>query len=228
MLRISKASKAPKRMMRRISVPACTLIFVCLVSAVSAAAQAPKRFAGFFGYSSEADVTFAPVISVPISVPTISLSGWDGSFEARVLPFLGVMADVSGHYGSFGATIGCGVIVVCVPVAGNVDSSLYTYMAGPQASVTLWRFTPFVHVLIGGAHIAHHATVTGLSGLKTSDTSFADAIGGGFDIRLVSIVGLRFQADLIQTRFSASLSPINLFTSSQDNFRGSAGIVVRF
>lgn len=214
--------------MRRITLSASTLVFVCLVSAVSAAAQEPKRFAGFFGYSSEADVTFAPVISIPISVPTISLNGWDGSFEARVLPFLGVVGDVSGHYGSFGATIGCEVIVVCAPVTGNVDSSLYTYMAGPQVSVTLWRFTPFAHALIGEAHISHHAGATGLSGLSTSASSFADGIGGGLDIRLVSIVGIRFQADLIQTRFSPSLSPINLFTSSQDNFRGSVGIVVRF
>ncbi len=214
--------------MRRISLLGCSLVVVCVAFASSAAAQAPKRFAGFFGYSSEADVTFAPATSIPISVPTISLNGWNGSFEARLLPFLGVVADVSGHYGSFGATIGCEVIVVCAPVSGSVDSSLYTYMIGPQVSVTLWRLTPFVHALIGGARIAHHAAATGLNTLTTSDTSFADGIGGGLDIRLVSIVGLRLQADLIQTRFFASLSPINFFTSTQSNFRGSTGIVVRF
>jgi hypothetical protein len=214
--------------MRRISLFGCSLALLCLAFASSAAAQAPKRFAGFFGYSSEADITFAPAISIPISVPTVSLNGWDGSFEARMLPFLGVVGDVSGHYGSFGATVGCKVIVVCAPVAGNVDSSLYTYMIGPQVSVRLWRFTPFVRVLVGAAHIAHHAAATELNTLTTSDTSFADGIGGGLDIRLVSIFGLRLQADLIQTRFFASLSPINFFTSTQSNFRGSTGIVVRF
>ena len=103
----------------------------------------------------QADVTFAPMSSIPISLPGLSLNGWNGSLEFRFLRFLGVVGDVSGHYGSYGATLGCEAIVVCVPLGVNVNSNLYTFLVGPQVSVSLWRFTPFAHVLLGVAHINH-------------------------------------------------------------------------
>lgn len=149
-----------------------------------------KRFAAFAGYSSRADIVFTPVRSFPISIPNIErMNGWNGSFEARVFRFIGVVADVSGHYGSYGASAGCEAILICVPVNGTVNSSLYSVMFGPQASV--WRFTPFVHALFGVAHINHKAQLLALSGLTNSDTSFADALGGGIDFRIVSIVSWR-------------------------------------
>lgn len=206
----------------------CACVVTLLTFASSAAAQIPRRFAAFAGYSSQADVTFASTSFVPISLPSISLNGWDGSLEAKVLPFLGVVADISGHYGTYGATIGCKGIIGCVPLGVGVDSTLYSYLVGPQVSVSLWRFTPFAHVLLGAAHINQKPVMSLVSGLANSDTSFADAIGGGLDIRLISIVGWRFQVDLIQTRFFASMSPIGFLTSTQSNFRGSTGIVLRF
>jgi hypothetical protein len=214
--------------MKRSCVVYCAGVVALLAFVTCAAAQIPKRFAVFGGYSSEADITFALASSLPISLPSISLNGWNGSLEVKVLPFLGVVADVSGHYGTFGATIGCEAIIGCVPLGVGVDSSMYSYLFGPQVSVSLWRFTPFAHVLLGAAHINQKPVVSLVSGLANSDTSFADAIGGGLDIRLISIVGWRFQADLIQTRFFASTSPISFLTSTQSNFRGSTGIVLRF
>ena len=198
------------------------------VFAASTAGQADGRFAVFGGYSSQADVTFAPVSFLPISLPSVSLNGWNVSAEGKVLPFLGLVADVSGHYGSYGATIRCETIVICLPVGLNVNSSLYSFMVGPQVSISLWRFTPFAHVLLGAAHVNQKPLIALVSGLANSDTSFADAIGGGIDIRIVSIVHWRFQADLIQTRFFASSSPVSFLTSTQSNFRGSTGIVLRF
>jgi len=209
-----------------------TSIATCIVSlfsfATSAAGQIPKRFAVFAGYSSEADITFAPVSFLPISLPSVSLNGWNGSFEVKVLPFLGVVGDVSGHYGSYRAAVGCEAIIVCVPLGVSVDSNLHSFLVGPQVSVSFWRFTPFAHVLLGAAHINQKPIITLVSGLANSDTSFADAIGGGIDFRIVSIVNWRLQADLIQTRFFATSNPINLLTSTQSNFRGSTGVVLRF
>jgi hypothetical protein len=205
---------------------ACMVIFFAF--AASAAAQIPKRFAVFAGYSSEAGFSFAPASSLPISLPSVSLDGWNGSFEVKVLPFLGAVADVSGHYGTYGATIGCEAIIVCVPLGLSVDSTMYSFLVGPQVSVSWWRFTPFAHVLLGAAHIHQKPAIALVSGLDNSDTSFADAIGGGLDFRIVSIVHWRFQADLLQTRFFASSSPISFLTSTQSNFRGSTGIVLRF
>lgn len=206
----------------------CAWVAILFAFAASAAGQIPKRFALFAGYSSQADISFAPASFFPISLPSVSLDGWNGSFEVKVLPFLGVVADLSGHYGTYGATVGCEAIIVCVPLGVSVDSTLYSVLGGPQVSVSLWRFTPFAHVLLGAARINQKPVISLVSGLANSDTSFADAIGGGFDFRIVSIVHWRFQADLLQTRFFASANPISFLTSTQSNFRGSTGIVLRF
>ena len=210
----------------KLKTSACMVILFAF--AASAAAQRPKRFAVFAGYSSEADISFAPATSLPISLPSVSLDGWNGSLEVKLLPFLGAVADISGHYGTYGATIGCEAIIVCLPLGLSVDSTMYSFLVGPQVSVSLWRFTPFAHVLLGAAHIHQKPAVALVSGLDSSDTSFADAIGGGLDFRIVSIVHWRFQADLLQTRFFASSNPISFLTSTQSNFRGSTGIVLRF
>jgi len=206
----------------------CGLAILFLLTTPAAAQR--KRFAAFGGYSSRADIVFTPVSSFPISIPNIErMNGWNGSFEAKLIPIIGVVADVSGHYGSYGANVGCEAILICVPVNGTVNSSLYSVMFGPQASVSLWRFTPFVHALFGVAHINHKADLLAVDGLSNSDTSFADAFGGGFDFRIVSIVSWRFQADLLQTRFFNLPPPISYIVSTpQNGFRGSTGVVVRF
>jgi hypothetical protein len=206
----------------------CALAILFLLTTPAAAQR--KRFAAFGGYSSRADIVFTPVSSFPISIPNIErMNGWNGSFEAKLIPIIGVVADVSGHYGSYGANVGCEAILICVPVNGTVNSSLYSVMFGPQASVSLWRFTPFVHALFGVAHINHKADLLAVDGLSNSDTSFADAFGGGFDFRIVSIVSWRFQADLLQTRFFNLPPPISYIVNTpQNGFRGSTGVVLRF
>jgi hypothetical protein len=205
----------------------CTVALSLLLTTTATAQR--KRFAAFGGYSSRADVVFTPVSSFPISIPNIErMNGWNGSFEAKLIPIIGIVADVSGHYGSYGASAGCEAILICVPVNGTVNSSLYSIMFGPQASVSFWRFTPFVHALFGVAHINHKAELLALNGLSNSDTSFADAFGAGIDFRIVSIVSWRFQGDLLQTRFFNLPPPISFVVSTQNGFRGSTGVVIRF
>jgi hypothetical protein len=207
----------------------CLWAVTALFLVTASASAQHKRFAAFGGYSSRADIVFTPVSSFPIAIPNIErMNGWNGSFEARILPFIGVVADVSGHYGSYGASAGCEAILICVPVSGTVNSSLYSVMFGAQASVSIWRFTPFVHALFGVAHINHKAALLALSGLTNSDTSFADAFGGGIDFRIVSMVSWRFQADLLQTRFFNLPPPLSFIVSTQNGFRGSTGVVLRF
>jgi hypothetical protein len=212
------------------SLAKCACIVSLLVFATSAAGQIPKRFAVFAGYSSRAD--FTQVSFLPISLPSVSLNGWNGSLEVKVLPFLGIVGDFSGYYNSVGATVRCEAIVVCVPLVGNLSSSLYSFLVGPQVSVSLWRFTPFAHALIGVARIDQKvgigAGIAALSGFANTNTSFSDGFGGGIDFRIVLIVHWRFQADLLQTRFSTSQNPLSFLTNTQNGFRGSTGIVVRF
>jgi hypothetical protein len=102
----------------------------------------------------------------------INLNGWTGALEGKVAPFLGIVADISGQYGS-------GV-------------SQHNVLFGPRVSTSIGKIRPFAHVLIGVSHV---------SGGGDSDTSFGDAIGGGVDYKLIKVIAWRFQGDLLQTRF---------------------------
>jgi hypothetical protein len=102
----------------------------------------------------------------------VNLNGWTGALEGKVAPFLGIVADISGQYGS-------GV-------------SQHNVLFGPRVSTSIGKIRPFAHVLIGVSHV---------SGGGDSDTSFSDAIGGGVDYKLIKLIAWRFQGDLLQTRF---------------------------
>jgi hypothetical protein len=143
-----------------------------------------------------------------------SLNGWEGSLEGKLfpIPFLGIVADFSANYGNlkFQSPIGtCAISVICSPV--NVNSHVDNFLLGPRVSVSVGKFRPFAEALFGGAHI----NTNGFG----SDTSFASALGGGLDYRLISILGWRFQGDYIHT---------SLFNSTQNSLRLSTGIVLRF
>ena len=102
--------------------------------------------------------------------PDFSTNGWEFSGNFKPVPWIGVVADFDGHYGS-----------------GN---SIHNFLFGPQVS---WpaRVSPFAHVLIGGSHVD--------SG-PFSDTSFAFALGGGIDAQLIPHVSWRvFQGDYLHT-----------------------------
>ena len=161
-----------------------------------ATAQIPKGNV-FFGYS-----------YLRTDVPSgthNNLNGWNGSLEGKFLPWIGIVADLSGHYGSaeFPGTCPAG------PCSLTGDAKMYSFVFGPRVSVSVGKITPFAHALFGASHI---------SGVS-SDTSFASAYGGGLDYHLVPLVNWRFQADVLHTRF---------FSDTQNNVRLSTGIVLHF
>src|SRR5579872_3072772 len=117
--------------MRRAAV---ALVILLLVAAASA--QIPTKGNVFFGYSyNSADFNAAG---------RTNLNGWDGSLEGKFLPWVGIVADISGNYGA--------------------GESLHNVLFGPRRSVPVGPFTPFVHALAGVGHI---------SGNGASNTSFA-------------------------------------------------------
>jgi hypothetical protein len=127
--------------------------------------------------------------------PSFNVNGWELAGQYKFAPWLGAVADFDGHYGS--------------PFGPSID--IHTFLFGPQVS---WpgRVSPFAHVLLGGAH----ASVTG----GGSDTSFAVAIGGGIDYRLVDHIYWRvIQGDYLRS---------SLYGTTQDNGRLSTGIVFKF
>lgn len=184
-------------------VAATALILFLLTTA--AAAQVPTKGNVFFGYSYvSADLN---------SSARDNLNGWNGSLEGKMLPWVGIVADISSHYGSHDFTRFCEVIITCNPVI-HADVTVRNVLFGPRVSVSVGKLTPFAHALFGAAHISGRA-----SGFSTSDTSFGTALGGGIDYRLIHGLGWRVQGDLLQTRF---------FSKTQNNFRLSTGLVLRF
>ena len=138
-----------------------------------------------------------------------NLNGWNGSLEGKIFPFVGIVADLSGHYGHQTIPTFCPVGTPCTPL--NPSTRQYTFVFGPRVSVSVGKIRPFAHYLIGAGHIS--ASGSG------SDTSFAQTVGGGIDYKLIPFIAWRVQGDFVQTRF---------FDSKQNNFRLSTGIVLHF
>jgi hypothetical protein len=175
-----------------------------LLLAPLAAAQIPSANV-FFGYSYyNTDLS---------SINRTNTNGWEASVEGKIIPFLGFVADVDNHYGSQNFPTGCTVsngTVSCGTL--NYSFTEYNFLFGPRVSISVSKFRPFAEALFGGAHVS-------LNNGGGSDTSFATAIGGGLDYKIIRPIAWRFQGDYVQTRF---------FSTTQNNVRISTGIVLRF
>lgn len=162
-----------------------------------------------FSYERTNSSAFNPgLVTTTISNP--NLHGWEASFEGKFLPFVGIVGDVSGHYGSQSFT----EATPNGPTNVNVTGHEQEYLVGPRLSVPVGKFTPFGEVMVGVAHIH-----TGGSLPSPSNTSFAYAVGGGLDYRLLGPIALRAEGDYLRTKF---------FSSTQNNLRLSGGVVFRF
>jgi len=187
------------------------VVLVFLLGATFAMAQIPSGNV-YVGYSyTRADI-FSQSLLLPPPSRTANFNGWQASLEGKFLPFIGVVADVSQTYGSSNFSL-CGPVAPCFPGHAGVDSRLLTVMVGARASVSVRKFTPFAEALFGGAHASESRAVS------ASDTSFATAIGGGLDYKLIKGVAWRLQGDALHT---------HLFGAGQNNLRLSTGLVLRF
>ena len=187
--------------MRKIVIIALVLI----ASPILATAQVPTSGNIFFGYSYyNTDLS---------TIDRANTNGWEGSLEGRVFPFLGIVADFSGHYGSQNFSFPCpvGGTIVGGSCTINENVSEHNVLFGPRVSVSVGKFRPFAEAMFGIGHV--NANSAG------SDTSLATALGGGIDYRLFRPIAWRFQGDYVQTRF---------FGNTQNNVRLSTGIVLRF
>lgn len=176
------------------------IVLVTFLFAGFANAQIPRGNV-FFGYSYyNTDLS---------SIDRANTNGWEASLEGKIVPFVGIVADFDSHYGSQNFPVGCPAGVVCTVNASFTERN---YLFGPRVSVSVAKFRPFAEALFGAAHVSANNGIG-------SDTSFATALGGGLDYKIIPLVGWRFQGDYVQTRF---------FGATQNNVRLSTGVVVHF
>lgn len=127
-----------------------------------------------------------------------NFNGWDASLEGKVFPFVGIVADISGYYGT----------------PSSINTKEYNFLFGPRVSMSIGKLRPFAEALVGATHV--NSTFQGVS---TSDTGFGYALGGGVDYKVFHAFAWRVEGDFLQTRF---------FSSTQDNVRISTGVVFNF
>ena len=166
----------------------------------------------FFGYSYySADLS--PYNNANNSTRN-NTNGFEASLEGRIIPFLGFVADFDGHYGSqniLPPVCPTALPPGCGPFTFNTNFTENNYLFGPRVSFPVGRIRPFAEALFGVARVH--------GGEINPDTSFAIAVGGGLDYKIIKPIAWRFQGDYVQTRF---------FSATQNNVRISTGIVLRF
>lgn len=144
--------------------------------------------------------------------PSVGLNFNGGSGEAafNINHWLGIVGDIGGY------TTDSTPRVNGVPF--HVNTNIISYMFGPRVSFRQFgRITPFVNGLFGGARLADSIVSTG------SENKFAMAAGGGLDIKMSPHIYIRpVQAEYFMTTFK------DLNNNRQNNFRYSAGIVLKF
>ena len=115
----------------------------------------------------------------------------------------------AGRVAGFGENDSAPLMPTTLTVTGHETDVTF----GPRLSFPIGKFRPFGEALFGVGHVS-----TG-QGISTSDTSLVTTVGGGLDYKIIRILALRAEGDYVQTRF---------FSTTQNNFRLSTGIVFRF
>jgi hypothetical protein len=172
-----------------------SVFFVISLFVAGAVAQVPTSGNVFIGYS---------YVRADLPGGDTNLNGWNGSAEFKVIPLLGLVADFSGNYGTQNSNL----------FFGSASVHRHNFLFGPRLGFTIGKFRPFVHALIGASHISENG-----NGFSNSDTSFADALGGGIDYHLIPLISWRLQIDALQTRS---------FSTTENDVRVSTGVVIRF
>jgi opacity protein-like surface antigen len=127
-----------------------------------------------------------------------------------------VAYNFRGHWGvvgDFGGSIFTGQ-------PAGLSAQMYTYLFGPRYTIRRSeRFAPYAQVLLGGGRLNASA-----GPIQAGENAFAMTLGGGVDINLNHRFAIRaVQAEYLLTRFANAAA----VTVSQNNFRISAGIVIR-
>jgi hypothetical protein len=188
------------REMQQMSRLMCLLGLVCLCSVSASAQERTSILDVFAGYSF--------VHTEPgVAASKFNANGGVASATLNLSSVLGLTVEAGGVHAS---RIG-GV---------DTDATAETIMAGPKISLFHnSRITPFGQVLFGFIHAN-----PGYSQQAVTSNTFAAAPGVGLDWNATHHLGIRLaQVDYLFTRMPASTGQVNW-----NNFRYSAGVVIRF
>ncbi len=94
----------------------------------------------------------------------------------------------------------------------NEHVKLLVYGGGPKVAWRQRRWEPWMHAILGGAHVQPQTA-------DNSRNAFAVKVGGGADYRINPRFSGRLEADWVRTTF---------FTQSQNNFELMGGVVFHF
>ena len=128
------------------------------------------------------------------------LQGWQAALGWNLWGRLGLLADVSGHYKS----------------EEGVDLDDLTFMGGVRFALHGKTITPFAYGLAGGVRAGASVRVFDVE-ISESETRFAWAAGGGFEVRLSDRWAVRAQADYLRIEADPA----------EGNLRVGAGVVYR-
>ena len=205
---------------------------VVVLFAMAAAAQDVPRAEAFLGY------TYLRANSAT-NIPAFSANGGGGDFAINFNHAFGFVTDLgivkNGNLGGF-----------------NVNSTVFPFLFGPRYTVRAFeRWTPYFQYLLGGAYESSSAPISGVNipaspsnpifipGIGTitsntaintrisaSQTAFAQALGGGLNIKLSKSLSIRpIALDWMLTRFQNYRSDHD---NNQHNIRYSAGVDFTF
>jgi len=191
-----------------------------------APAQQYSRFE-FFGGGSYAEAGFFN------AGHWAGLPGWDASLGLNVTRWLGIVVE-GGQY--FGTSKIPTAVPAPFPTCGepsgfcpgtfptfDVETREYNFLFGAQFARRKYeRWTPFGELLYGHQGTRGVASAQGATFTEVG-TGRALVAGVGVDRRINRRFALRFKADYLQTGTSFSIPG----KQKQDNFRFSAGIVIR-
>jgi hypothetical protein len=146
-----------------------------------------------------------------------NLNGWNVSTEKKYLPYFGIVADISGMYGSKdlppNGACETGSQMACL-VNGSVSE--YSFQGGIRGSYAAPAVRPFAEALFGAVHTGESGP-----GLSNSHTGFSETLGAGLDCRLTRLLGCRIDVDYVVTGTGALIG-------RQNSIRASTGLVIRF
>ena len=187
--------------------------------ALAASATDWPKYETFLGYSF---VRFNPNSGY---IPSFNANGGYGQFQYNVNRW-------------FGGVVDAGAVSKGVLNGFDISTTIASVTAGPRFTYRNHsRFTPFAHILFGGAFASASVPVVGAvlppaiilpptgpitARLTTSDSGFAMFVGGGLDIKLSKHIAFRpVGADYYLARANSILTGD---TSNRNNFRYTAGI----